>query len=61
MLDLHENSNLILQGQRTRFETFQTNNFLWLNGIVFRNQWFLGSWIVEIYAWLIIFYFFDPT
>ena len=31
-------------------------DFLWLNGIIFRNQWFL-----EIYAWSIIWDFFDPT
>ena len=28
----------IIQGHRTRFETFQTNNILWLNGIIFINQ-----------------------
>ena len=48
----------LLQGHRTRFETFQANNFSWLNYIVFRNQWFLGSWVVEIYARSTIWYFF---
>ena len=47
-----------IQGHRTRFETFQANNFSWLNYIVFRNQWFLGSWVVEIYARSTIWYFF---
>ena len=52
------NTKTRLQGHRTRFETFQANNFSWLNYIVFRNQWFLGSWVVEIYARSTIWYFF---
>ena len=50
-----------VQGHRTRFETFQTNNFSWFNDILFKDQWFVGSWVVEIYAWLIIWNFFDLT
>ena len=49
---------LTIQGHRTRFETFHANNFSWLNDIVFRNQWFLGSWVVEIYGRSTIWYFF---
>ena len=48
-----------IQGHRTRFETFQTNNFSWFNDIVYKDQWFLGSWVVEIYAWSITWNFFD--
>ena len=32
-----------------------------MNGTIFRNHWFLGSYVDEIYAWLIIWNFFDPT
>ena len=33
----------------------------WMTLFIFRNQWFLGSWVVEINARLTIWYFFDPT
>ena len=50
-----------LQGYRTRFETFHTNNFSWINDIVIKSQWFLGSWDREIWYKTFDFYFINLT
>ena len=38
-----------LQGHRTRFETFQTNNLSWFNDILIKTKTFLKSWDREIW------------
>ena len=38
-----------IQGHRTRFETFQTNNLSWFNDILIKIKTFLKSWDREIW------------
>ena len=40
---------LYIQGHRTRFETFQTNNLSWFNDILIKIKTFLKSWDREIW------------
>ena len=40
-------NKVLIQGHRTRFETFQTNNFSWLNDILVKSHGFWGSWVLS--------------
>ena len=50
-----------IQGPRTQIDAFQTNIFSWLNDIVIKTQWFLGSWGREIWYKILSFCFINLT
>ena len=49
-----------LQGPQTQIDAFQTNIFSWFNDILIKTQWFLGSWVREIWHKTFIFLFHQP-